>query len=226
MAWELGFAQLAHGVVRCLRIRSCEGIRRMTTIRANHRRQRTRAATLLAICACVAGPLLQDVARNTRMLWPKTMTISFADAQKVLVAVLKDVRCNDWADRVSAVPASSFRSLLGGMGSLSGSRHMSRESPRRISRSRAFGKRARQLCHFSLLHLAERWPSHCGFCGRILRHDQSGAEWLALSCLWTRAGDFERIEVSDCGYRSAQSRAQRHRQAHSLRYAPCIVASS
>lgn len=53
------------------------------------------------------------------MLWSKPMTISFADAQKVLVAVLKDVRCDDWADRVSAVPASSFRSLLGGMGSFS-----------------------------------------------------------------------------------------------------------
>jgi hypothetical protein len=53
------------------------------------------------------------------MFWSKPKTISFDDAQRVLVAVLRDVRCNDWAERVAAVSSSSFRSLLGGMGSFS-----------------------------------------------------------------------------------------------------------
>jgi len=51
------------------------------------------------------------------MLWSKPKTISFAEAQRVLVTVLRDVRCNDWANKVSAASANSFRSLLGGMGS-------------------------------------------------------------------------------------------------------------
>jgi hypothetical protein len=53
------------------------------------------------------------------MFWSKPKTISFDDAQRVLVTVLKDVRCTDWAGRVAAVSPSSFRSLLGGMGSFS-----------------------------------------------------------------------------------------------------------
>ncbi len=52
------------------------------------------------------------------MFWSKPKTISFADAQRVLATVLRDVRCNYWADQVSAASANSFRSLLGGMGSL------------------------------------------------------------------------------------------------------------
>ena len=61
----------------------------------------------------------RDVGRKTRMFWSKPNTISFADAQKVLVAVLRDVRCDDWAEWVAAVSSGSFRSLLGGMGSFS-----------------------------------------------------------------------------------------------------------
>ena len=53
------------------------------------------------------------------MFSSKAKTISFADAQEVLVGVLKDVRCDIWVERVSAVSASSFRSLLAGMGSFS-----------------------------------------------------------------------------------------------------------
>jgi Zn ribbon nucleic-acid-binding protein len=53
------------------------------------------------------------------MFWSKPKLISFDHGQKVLVTVLRDVSCNDWADRVVAVPASSFPSLLGGMGSFS-----------------------------------------------------------------------------------------------------------
>jgi hypothetical protein len=53
------------------------------------------------------------------MFWSKPKTISFDDARRVLVTVLKDVRCNDWAERVGGISASSFRSLLGGMRSLS-----------------------------------------------------------------------------------------------------------
>jgi len=51
------------------------------------------------------------------MLWSKPKTISFEDAQRVLVALLRDVRCNHWADQVSAASPNSFPSLLGGMGS-------------------------------------------------------------------------------------------------------------
>ena len=46
-------------------------------------------------------------------------TISFEDAQRILVIVLRDVRSGSWADRVAGVSAGSFDSLLGGMGSLS-----------------------------------------------------------------------------------------------------------
>lgn len=53
------------------------------------------------------------------MFWSKPKTISFPDAQKVLVAVLRDVRCDDWAGRVAAASTGSFQSLLGGMGSFS-----------------------------------------------------------------------------------------------------------
>src|SRR4051794_24546334 len=53
------------------------------------------------------------------MFWSKPMTISFADAQSVLVVVLKEVRCDNWAERVAAAGTDSFRSLLGGMGSFS-----------------------------------------------------------------------------------------------------------
>lgn len=63
--------------------------------------------------------LNQSVGRKTRMIWWKPKTISFDDAHRVLVTVLKDVRCTDWAGRVAGVSASSFRSLLGGMGSFS-----------------------------------------------------------------------------------------------------------
>jgi len=53
------------------------------------------------------------------MFWSKPKTISFDDAQRVLVAVLNDVRCTDWADRLAGVAPSSFPSILGGMGSFS-----------------------------------------------------------------------------------------------------------
>jgi hypothetical protein len=53
------------------------------------------------------------------MLWSKPKTISFHDAQRVLVTVLRDVRCLVWADRVSTASPNTFRSLLGGMGSFS-----------------------------------------------------------------------------------------------------------
>lgn len=71
--------------------------------------------------SCSTGKLSlnQTVGRKTRMIWSKPKTISFDDAQRVLVTVLKDVRCTDWAGRVAGVSASSFRSLLGGMGSFS-----------------------------------------------------------------------------------------------------------
>ncbi len=52
------------------------------------------------------------------MFWSKPKTISFEDAQRVLVTLLRDVRCNSWADRVSATSPNAFPSLLGGMGSL------------------------------------------------------------------------------------------------------------
>jgi len=52
------------------------------------------------------------------MFWSKPKKISFENAQQVLGAVLRDVRCNEWADRVASVSSSSFKSLLGGMGSL------------------------------------------------------------------------------------------------------------
>jgi hypothetical protein len=53
------------------------------------------------------------------MFWSKPKTISFADSQRALVAILRDVRCNYWAERIAAVSTNSFQSLLGGMGSLS-----------------------------------------------------------------------------------------------------------
>jgi hypothetical protein len=51
------------------------------------------------------------------MLWSEPKTISFYDVQRVLVTVLRDVRCSDWADKVSSASPTSFQSLLGGMGS-------------------------------------------------------------------------------------------------------------
>ncbi len=60
-----------------------------------------------------------NVGRKTCMFWSKPKTISFADAQKVLVTILHDVRSDLWAERLAAVSSDSFRSLLGGMGSFS-----------------------------------------------------------------------------------------------------------
>jgi len=51
------------------------------------------------------------------MFWSKPKTISFDEAQQVLVTLLRDVRCHYWADQVSTASAHSFPSLLGGMGS-------------------------------------------------------------------------------------------------------------
>jgi hypothetical protein len=53
------------------------------------------------------------------MFWSKPKTISFAEAREVLVAVLRDVRCDGWSERVATASAASFQSLLGGMGSFS-----------------------------------------------------------------------------------------------------------
>jgi len=52
------------------------------------------------------------------MPWSKPKTISFDDSQRVLITILRDVRCDQWAEKVSAASPNSFHSLLGGMGSL------------------------------------------------------------------------------------------------------------
>lgn len=51
------------------------------------------------------------------MVWSSSKGIAFADVKEILVEILKDVRCDNWADRVAAVTPSTFHSLLGGMGS-------------------------------------------------------------------------------------------------------------
>lgn len=48
----------------------------------------------------------------------KAKTISFEDAQRVMVSLLNEVGERHWANHVSRASSSSFRGLLGGMGSL------------------------------------------------------------------------------------------------------------
>jgi hypothetical protein len=46
----------------------------------------------------------------------KSKKISFEDARRVLVTVLRDVR-SDWAEKIASVPVTQFPKLCGGMGS-------------------------------------------------------------------------------------------------------------
>jgi hypothetical protein len=55
----------------------------------------------------------------TAMLFArKAKTIAFEDAQRVLVSLLNEVGEHHWANHISRASSSSFRGLLGGMGSL------------------------------------------------------------------------------------------------------------
>ena len=117
------------------------------------------------------------------MFWSKPKTISFADAQKVLVAVLRDVRCDDWAGRVASVSTGSFQSLLGGMGSFS-DLVICRENHHDVSAEREPLTNALVSCLTSVCYTSARdgaltadsAVASCGTTGLVL----SG--WRCLTC--------------------------------------------
>jgi hypothetical protein len=92
------------------------------------------------------------------MFWLKPKAITFDDVQRILVIIFRDVRCNDWADRVAAASASSFQSLLGGMGSLS-DLVICRENHHEISLEREALANELVSCLTSICYAASRQPT-------------------------------------------------------------------
>lgn len=142
----------------------------------------------LTLLARAIGSTILDL-MPTRMDPAMHMTISFDGAREVLVAVLRDARCDDWADRVSAVSARAFGSLLGGMGSLS-DLVISRENHHEIPEDREALANEMVGCMGAVCYAAsirgaldaDSAVAACGTLGLVL------GGWRCLACGHARVG--------------------------------------
>lgn len=139
------------------------------------------------------------------MSWLKAETISFEEAQSVLVTILKDVGADLWAGRVAGASRRSFHSLLGGIGSLS-DLVISRENHHEISPEKE--PRANELvcCLTSVCHAAategaltaDGAVASCGEDSLVL----SGWRCLSCGCAQINSGGLRAlaaaIEVRQC----------------------------
>lgn len=128
------------------------------------------------------------------MFWSKPNTISFAQAQTVLTTVLRDVKCDDWALRVSSISSVGFSSLLGGMGSFS-DLIICRENGHQITAEREPLANELMSCMSSICHTTSKR-------GDLTAHD-------AIACCGTLGLVLSGWLCRICGYGAANDRALR-----------------